>query len=57
MQFYSFRVLILNSISDFLLLLGKLVVVGTVGLLSFYVFSGELTLTFRAKSIGKQTVF
>merc|ERR1719334_13650 len=36
------RVFILDNVCDFLLLLGKLVIVGSVGCLSFFVFSGEL---------------
>ena len=32
---------VLDKVTDFLLLLGKLVVVGAVGVLSFYFFSGE----------------
>ena len=35
------RVFVLDKVTDFLLLLGKLVVVGAVGVLSFYFFSGE----------------
>ena len=40
---YNFlsRVFVLDKVTDFLLLLGKLVVVGAVGVLSFYFFSGE----------------
>lgn len=37
----SFRVVVLDKITDFLLLMGKLVVVGLVGFLSFIVFSGD----------------
>merc|ERR1712150_157197 len=33
---------ILDNVCDFLLLLGKLVIVGSVGCLSFYIFSGKL---------------
>jgi len=36
------RVAVLDKVTDFLLFLGKLVVVGTVAVLSFYVFSGGL---------------
>jgi len=36
------RVFILDNVCDFLLLLGKLVIVGSVGCLSFFVFSGKL---------------
>ena len=36
-----FRVFVLDKVTDFLLLLGKLVIVGGVGVLSFYVFSGK----------------
>lgn len=36
------RVAVLDKITDFLLLLGKLVIVGTMGVLSFYVFSGRI---------------
>ncbi len=36
-----FRVFVLDKVTDFLLLLGKLVVVGIVGSLSFVIFSGE----------------
>ena len=38
---YFFRVFILDKVTDFLLLLGKLVIVGGVGVASFYVFSGQ----------------
>ena len=37
----NFRVFILDNVCDFLLLLGKLVIVGSVGCLSFFVFSGK----------------
>ena len=40
-----FRVFILDKVTDFLLFLGKLVIVGGVGVASFYVFSGEATLS------------
>jgi len=36
------RVTVLDKVTDFLLFIGKLVVVGIVGIASFYVFSGEL---------------
>eukprot|EP00094_Tigriopus_californicus_P004803 TCALIF_04623-PA protein Name:"Similar to SLC44A5 Choline transporter-like protein 5 (Macaca fascicularis)" AED:0.13 eAED:0.13 QI:715/0.81/0.91/1/0.63/0.75/12/74/636 len=36
------RVAVLDKITDFLLLLGKLVIVGTMGVLSFYIFSGRI---------------
>ena len=36
------RVAVLDKVTDFLLFLGKLVVVGGVTLLSFYIFSGQL---------------
>jgi hypothetical protein len=36
------RVVVLDKVTDFLLLLGKLVIVGGVGVASFYVFSGRL---------------
>merc|ERR1739848_49535 len=36
------RVFILDNVCDFLLLLGKLVIVGSVGVLSFYFFSGKI---------------
>ena len=39
-QTFPFRVFVLDKVTDFLLL-GKLVVVGAVGVLSFYFFSGE----------------
>ena len=35
------RVFVLDNVTDFLLLLGKLVIVGSVGVLSFYTFSGK----------------
>lgn len=38
------RVFVLDKVTDFLLLLGKLVIVGGVGILSFYVFSGRLNI-------------
>ncbi len=37
-----FRVFVLDKVTDFLLLLGKLVIVGCVGVGSFYVFSGRI---------------
>lgn len=37
------RVFILDKVTDFLLLLGKLVIVGGVGIASFYVFSGKIS--------------
>ena len=40
-QTFPSRVFVLDKVTDFLLLLGKLVVVGAVGVLSFYFFSGE----------------
>lgn len=40
------RVFILDKVTDFLLLLGKLVIVGGVGVASFYVFSGEELLVY-----------
>lgn len=36
------RVVVLDKVTDFLLFIGKMVVVGTVGVASFYVFSGEI---------------
>ena len=39
---FSFRVFVLDKVTDFLLLLGKLVIVGGVGVSSFYVFSGRI---------------
>jgi len=39
------RVVVLDKVTDFLLLLGKLVIVGGVGVASFYVFSGRLQVT------------
>lgn len=36
------RVFVLDKVTDFLLLLGKLVIVGSVGVGSFYVFSGRI---------------
>ena len=38
---FTCRVFILDNVCDFLLLLGKLVIVGSVGVLSFYFFSGK----------------
>ena len=35
------RVMVLDKVTDFLLLLGKLVIVGAMGVASFYIFSGE----------------
>ena len=40
------RVVVLDKVTDFLLLLGKLVIVGGVGVASFYVFSGRLQVRF-----------
>jgi len=36
------RVLVLNKVVDFLLLLGKLVIVAGVGTMSYFVFSGQV---------------
>lgn len=38
---HAFRVTVLDKVTDFLLLLGKLVIVGAMGVSSFYIFSGE----------------
>ena len=38
------RVFVLDKVTDFLLLLGKLVIVGGVGICSFYIFSGRLSI-------------
>ena len=39
---FARSVTVLDKITDFLLFLGKLVIVGTVGVLSFYAFSGRI---------------
>ncbi|XP_068238990.1 choline transporter-like protein 4 isoform X3 [Palaemon carinicauda] len=37
------RVVVLDKVTDFLLFIGKMVVVGIVGIASFFIFSGEIT--------------